>query len=97
MIAIIKVIKLYSTMTGHSYINYMVVLLFPQNIIPIVRSIGATHCWLPAKVMYPANSTKRFSWLTLSTSILLVKNIQIYIGAKVLYREHAIAYRQPQF
>ena len=33
------------------------------------------HCWLPAKVMYPANSTKRFSWLT---SILLMKNVQIY-------------------
>ena len=38
-----------------------------------------THCWLPAKVMYPANSTKRFSWLTRSTSILLMKNVQIYI------------------
>ena len=35
------------------------------------------HCWLPAKVMYPANSTKRFSWLTRSTSILLMKNVQI--------------------
>ena len=38
-----------------------------------------THCWLPTKVMYPANSTKRFSWLTRSTSILLMKNVQIYI------------------
>ena len=37
------------------------------------------HCWLPAKVKYPANSTKRFSWLTRSTSILLLKNVQIYI------------------
>ena len=37
------------------------------------------HCWLPAKVMYPANSTKRLSWLTRSTSILLMKNVQIYI------------------
>ena len=35
-------------------------------------------CWLPAKVMYPTNSTKRFSWLTRSTSILLIKNVQIY-------------------
>ena len=25
------------------------------------------HCWLPAKVMYPTNSTKRFLWLTCST------------------------------
>ena len=39
------------------------------------------HCWLPAKVMYAANSTKRFSWLTRSTSILLMKNVQIYILA----------------
>ena len=37
------------------------------------------HCWLPAKVMYPTNSTKRFSWLICSTSILLMKNVQIYI------------------
>ena len=36
------------------------------------------HCWLPAKVMYPANSTKRFSWLTRSSSILLRMNVQIY-------------------
>ena len=26
-------------------------------------------CWLPAKVMYPADSTKHFSWLTCSTPI----------------------------
>ena len=43
------------------------------------------HSWLPAKVkyhakvMYPANTTQRFSWLTRSTSILLRKNVQIYI------------------
>ena len=36
------------------------------------------HCWLPAKVMYPTNSIKRFSWLTRSTSTLLMKNVQIY-------------------
>ena len=28
------------------------------------------HCWLPANVMYPANSTMRLFWLTRSTSIL---------------------------
>ena len=38
----------------------------------------STHCWLPTKVMYPANSTKHFYWLTHSTSILLMKNVQIY-------------------
>ena len=37
------------------------------------------HCWLPAKVMYPANSTEGVSWLTRSTSILLKMNVQIYI------------------
>ena len=37
------------------------------------------HCWLPAKVMYPAISTKRFSWMTRSTSILLMKNVQTYM------------------
>ena len=37
------------------------------------------HCWLPAKVMYSANSTKRFSWLTRSSSILLMMNVQIYM------------------
>ena len=40
------------------------------------------HCWLPAKVMYPANSTNRFSWLTRSTAIFIVEecsNIYIYI------------------
>ena len=36
------------------------------------------HCWLPAKVMHPANSTKRFSWLTHSTSIWLMKNVHIF-------------------
>ena len=36
------------------------------------------HCWLPAKVMYAANSTKRLSWLTCSTPILLMKHVHIY-------------------
>ena len=30
------------------------------------------HCWLPAKVVYPANSSKRFSWLTRPTAIFVV-------------------------
>ena len=37
------------------------------------------QCWLPGKVMYPANSTKCLSWLTCSTLILLMKNVQIYV------------------
>ena len=43
------------------------------------------HCWLPAKVMYPANSTKRFSWLPRSASILLMKNVQIYVYVHFIY------------
>ena len=35
------------------------------------------HCWLPAKVMYPAKSTRGFSWFTRPTSILLMKIVQI--------------------
>ena len=39
---------------------------------------NVSHCWLPAKVMYPANSIRCFSWLTRSTSILLrMKNVEI--------------------
>ena len=30
------------------------------------------HCWLPSKVMYPENSTKRFSWLTRSTPFFII-------------------------
>ena len=37
------------------------------------------HRWLPAKVMYPANSTNSFSWLIRSTSIIVAGNVQIYI------------------
>ena len=37
-----------------------------------------SHCRLPAKVMYPANSTKFFSCLNRSTSTLLMKNVQVY-------------------
>ena len=31
------------------------------------------QCWMPSKVMYPVNSTKHFSWLTLSTPIPIVE------------------------
>ena len=41
------------------------------------KNIGYTkqhhtpHRWLPAKVIYPANSANRFSWLIRSTQIFL--------------------------
>ena len=40
-----------------------------------------SHCWLPAKVMYPTNSTKLLFWLTRSTPIFIAEqcsNIHIY-------------------
>ena len=37
-----------------------------------------SHCWLPAKVMYPGNSTMHFSSLTRSNPFFLPKNAQIY-------------------
>ena len=46
------------------------------------------YCWLPAKVMYPAKSTKRFSPSTCSNPIfLLLKNVEkcIYIRNKNLH------------
>ena len=49
-----------------------------SNNIDFDKQHHTPHCWLPAKVMHPANSTKRFSWLTRSTSILLMRNVQIY-------------------
>ena len=61
--------------------------------IDYARQHHTPHCWLPVKVMYPANSTKRFSWLTRSTSILLMKNVQIYIYYIYgLYILHIILY-----
>ena len=48
-----------------------------KQIIDYAKQHHSPHCWLPAKMMYPANSTKRFSWLTRSTSILSMMNVQI--------------------
>ena len=48
------------------------------------------HCWLPAKVIHPANSSKRFSWSTHSTPIFIVvtrTNMYIYI---YIYRPHIV-------
>ena len=42
-----------------------------QNI-DFVKQHQTPHCWLPAKVMYPANSTRRLSWLALSAPICIV-------------------------
>ena len=51
--------------------------LFVTFIVNVCLLLCCYNCWLPAKVMYPANLTIRFSWLTRSTSILLMKSVQI--------------------
>ena len=51
----------------------------------VVGHMAVSHCWLPAKVMYPASSTKRFYWLTRSTPILLLMNIKIYMAVPRSY------------
>ena len=56
-----------------------------SNDIDYAKQHHTPHCWLPAKVMYPADSTKRFSWFTRSTSILLMKNVQIYFGTSIVH------------
>ena len=48
-----------------------------SNNIDYAKQHHTSHCWLPADVMYAASITKRFSWLTRSTSILLMVNVQI--------------------
>ena len=44
-----------------------------QQNIDYTKQHHTPHCWLPAKVMHPANSTKHFSWLTRSTPISIVE------------------------
>ena len=43
-----------------------------QNI-DYAKQLNTPHCWLPNKVMYPANLTRSFSWLTRSTPIYIVE------------------------
>ena len=43
------------------------------------------HGWLPTKELYPANSTKCFSWFIFSTVIFIVKeSSNIYIYSKAI-------------
>ena len=51
-----------------------------SNNIDYAKQHHTPHCWLPAKVMYPSNSNKHFSWLTRSTSILFMMNVLIHIS-----------------
>ena len=67
-----------SIMMHHGFTSNEVKCARKQNI-NYAKQHHTPHCWLPAKVMLPTNSTKHFYWLTHSTPILLLKNIQIYI------------------
>ena len=49
--------------------------------------MGNGSLLVAAKVMYPAKSTKRFSWLTRSTSMLLMKNVLIYGSLQVVIQD----------
>ena len=64
-----------SIMMHHGFRSKEVRRARKQNI-DYTKQHHTPHCWLHAKVMYPANSTKRFSWLTRSNPILLTKNVQ---------------------
>ena len=59
-------------MVHHGFISKEVRCAIKQNI-DYAKQHHTPHCLLPAKVMYPANSTKRFSWLTHLTLIVIVE------------------------
>ena len=61
-----------SNMMHHGFRSKEVRHTRKQNI-DCTKQHHTPHCWLPVKVMCPANSTKRFSWLTRSTPIFIVE------------------------
>ena len=65
------VVSLWSIMVHHGFRSKEVRYARKQNI-DYDKQHHAPHCWLPAKVMYPAISTKCFNWLTRSTPIFNV-------------------------
>ena len=62
---------------GFQYVECMVNRMY-GDFVHLYFALTLCHSMLVAKVMYPANSTMGFSWLTRSTSIFLMKNVQIY-------------------
>ena len=58
-----------SIMVLHGFRSKDVKLARRQNTI----TPNTPNCWLPTKVMYPANANKGFSWLTRSTPIFVVE------------------------
>ena len=77
-----RMVSTRSTMMLHCFRNKKARRAINQDI-DYPKQCHIPHCWLSAKVMYPANSTKSFSWLTRSTPIFIVEEhssiICIYI------------------
>ena len=55
----------------------------PQKIIDYAKQLHTPYCWLPAKVMYPMNSTKRFFWLT---RLIRIFNVEERSNIRSIYR-----------
>ena len=77
-----RVVSPRSIMVHHGLRNKKTRRAIKQNIY-YVKQHHTPHCLLPAKVIYPVNSTKYFSWLTRSTSIFVVgERLDIYQNKK---------------
>ena len=75
-----RVVSPRSIMRHHRFRSEEVRRAIKQNIDYVKHH--TPHCWTPGIVMYPANSTKSFSWLTRQARIFIVEersNIYIYI------------------
>ena len=59
-------------MMQHGFISKEARHASKQNI-DYAKQQHSPQFWLPTKVMYPAMSTKRFSWLTHSATIFIVE------------------------
>ena len=84
-----RVVSPHSIMVQNGFSSKEVRRASKQNI-NYAKQQHTLHCWLPAKVMRPANSTKHFSWLTHSTPNFIVEehsNIYIYIYIYTLIKE----------
>ena len=62
----------HSIMVHHGFRSKEVKHARKQNI-HYTKQHHTPYCWLPAKVLYPTNSTKHFFWLTRSTAIFIVE------------------------
>ena len=61
-----------STMVHHGFRSKEARRVRKQNIVYPKNITHLTVCWLPAKMIYPANSTRCFTWLSRSTPFFIV-------------------------